>query len=371
MNSLFSILQRSVAAPYYRQHAGVFLFCFFILFGIQPSFKDALIFHHSIIQSILSSALFFSIAAGLWLVYAFKTVLFFLSCIKKDSYSFLFQFLAIPLKRRISALAWLQTLLFLPVWIYGLLIFVVAVREGHPLQGFYVIIFIGLLSALSIFLLSIVLVKGKNVVFFPGWLKTKYPATLSFILLRYVFNEQFTALLITKLVTFFGLYNLTRLEKNHFDGRILWLYYISSLAGHCLLIYRNHQFIERKLAFYRNFPVKPRQTLLSLFAVYFILLLPEFWALKGITHQQAVTEYLWMLLAGPSILLLLHCLLYTEDFSMESFLQIVFGVWIVLIFFSLSWWKWVIPLVCAAMAMLIFYTSYYSYEKKAEVEKLE
>jgi hypothetical protein len=214
--------------------------------------------------------------------------------------------------------------------------------------------------------------KGKSFSLFPAWLRIKFPAKFSFILLRYVFNEQFLALLVTKLLTFFGLYSLTRLEKNYFDDRILWLYYISSLAGHCLLIYKNHHFTEKRLSFYRNLPVKPVQTIASLFIVYFILLIPEFWALKGIaTHQHAVEEYAWMILAGPSVLLLLHCLLYTEDFSMESFIQLVFGLWVVLIFFSLSSWKWMIGLVCSAMAIFIFISSYYSYEKKAEVEKLE
>lgn len=372
MNSLFSILHRSIAVPYYHQHAGFFLFCFLLLFGIQPSFYDALIFHHSIIQSILSSSLFLGIAAGLWALYALKTVHFFFTCIKKDAYSFLLQFLSVPLKIRLMVLAYLQTVLFLPVWVYGFIILIVAVREHHPVQGLYVFIAIISLSLFSIFLFNIFLEKGKTLSFFPSWLKFRYPPTYSFILLRYVFNEQFPALLITKLLTFFGLYSLTQLEKNYFDDRILWLFYISSLAGHCILVYKNHHFTEKKLAFYRNLPAKSLQTILSFFLVYIILLLPEFWALKGIaTHQHAMEEYAWMILAGPSVLLLLHCLLYTEDFSMESFLQIVFGIWVVLIFFSLSSWKWMIPLVCLAMAIFIFNTSYYSYEKKAEVEKPE
>jgi hypothetical protein len=372
VNTIFFILQKSVAAPYYRQHAGLFLFCFFLLFGTQPSLADALIFHFSIIQSILSSSLFFWIAAALWFIYAFKTVHFFFSCIKKDAYSFLLQLLAVPIKKRYIALARLQTILFLPVWIYGFIIFIIAVKENHFAEGLYVFITVTLLSLLSIFLFNLILEKGKAFSFFPAWLKIRYPANYSFILLRNVFNEQFLALLITKLLTFFGLYSLTRLEKNYFDDRILWLYYISSLAGHCLLVYKNHHFTEKWLAFYRNLPVKPIQTIASLFIVYIILLLPEFWALKGIaTHQHAVAEYGWMLLAGPSVLLLFHCLLYTEDFSMESFIQLVFGLWLVLIFFSLSSWKWMIGLVCSAMAIFIFISSYYSYEKKAEVEKLE
>ncbi len=372
MKPLFSILQKSVAAPYYRQNAGLFLFCFFLLFGTQPSLTDALIFHYSVMESILSSYLFFWIAAGVWLMYAFKTAHFFFACIKKDAYSFLLQFLSVPLKKRCMALAYLQTILFLPVWIYGFLIFIIAIRENRLTQGLYVLITILLLSFLSLFLFIIILEKGKTFSLFPAWLRIKFPAKFSFILLRYVFNEQFLALLVTKLLTFFGLYSLTRLEKDYFDDRILWLYYISSLAGHCLLVYKNHHFTEKRLAFYRNLPVKSVQTIVSLFIVYFILLIPEFWALKGIaTHQHAIEEYTWMILAGPSVLLLLHCLLYTEDFSMESFLQLVFGLWVVLIFFSLSSWKWMIALVCLTMAIFIFYSSYYSYEKKAEIEKLE
>ncbi|MEI9910971.1 MAG: hypothetical protein WDO71_15640 [Bacteroidota bacterium] len=79
-------------------------------------------------------------SSRVWLMYAFKTAHFFFACIKKDAYSFLLQFLSVPLKKRCMALAYLQTILFLPVWIYGFLIFYYCHKGESSYSGLYVLI---------------------------------------------------------------------------------------------------------------------------------------------------------------------------------------------------------------------------------------
>jgi hypothetical protein len=78
-----------------------------------------------------------------------------------------------------------------------------------------------------------------------------------------------------------------------------------------------------------------------------------------------------MLITGPGLLLLLHSLLYTEDMNMEEFLKLLFGVWIVLVLFSLSQNHWLIPLISILFGSIIFLMSYRNYEKNMEVEGIE
>lgn len=153
---------------------------------------------------------------------------------------------------------------------------------------------------------------------------------------------------------------------------MLWLLYITILIGHSIIVYKNFHFIEAELNFYRNLPVRNLVTLLSLLGVYTIILLPEAWALRGviINHGNA-KDFIWMILTGPSLLLLLHCLLYTEDMKMEEFLKLLFGIWIVFVFFSLSRSHWLIPAIAITFSTIVFLMSYYKYEKNSEIEGLE
>ncbi len=374
MNKTDHILSRAVAGPYYRQHGGFLLFGFFLLFGTQPSFIDAVQFHYAIIKSILTSPGFFIIAASAWIIYALKTVHFFYSNLQKNAFQFLFLLNALPFKKRLASLLRLQISFFMPIWIYFIFVVFIAIKEGYYSGLLLVTLTLILLCVISVLFYNYSLKKGRFLLFstiskafFRPW-----PRNLFSFLIRFIFREQFFALAIIKTLSFFSLYALARLEANVYEDRILWLIYITTLVGHSMLIYKNHQFIESKLRFYRNLPLRPFQTLLTLFFIYFLLLLPELWALKAVAvNQHQLIDFTCIVATGPAMLLLMHCLLYTGDMKMEGYLQLLFGIWIVSIFFSLSANRWLLPLICMAMSCIIFYMSYYRYEKNAEAEALE
>jgi hypothetical protein len=374
MSTTGSILQRSVAAPFYRRHAGLFLFIFFLLFGLQPNFKQTLEFHYVIINGIATSSSFFFIALTIWFAYALKTIHFFNGCIKNKAYNFLQHLNAVPPGKRFIQLLFLQLQLLTPVLCYGLAVVIVAFTNHHVAGGIAVVFTLAGLCVFTTAAANFLLQRTK-----PAVLKIILPSlpfhltgNLFSFLLKFIFNEQFVVLLVLKLATFSCLYFFAKTDAQVFEDRMLWLLYLTSLIAHCILIYRNQHFMETKMSFYRNMPVKPVATLLSLLGVYVIVLIPEIWALKGVAiEQHAIVNYIWMILTGPSLLLLLHCLLYTEDMKMEGFLQLLFGVWIVTIFFSLSSNRWLLPMICLGMAVIIFFTSYYRYEKNTEVIGLE
>ena len=373
MDTINKILNRSVAAPFYRQHAGVFLFLFFILFGIHPSFNDALKMHYAFITGILSSTRFFLISLLCWVLYGLKTILFFRGCLLKEAYDFLSALNAISPGKRFLYLLRLNIMLMAPVSCYGLLILSVAIKDHYWVTGFLVIAVIGILCVLTTLVYYTLLQKAKALqqitrknISFP------FNKTLPAFVLRFVVRNQFITLLIVKLLSFTCLYYFVRTDASVFEERMLWLLYITALIGHSIIIYKNFHFIEAELNFYRNLPVKKLITLLSLLAVYIIILLPEAWALRGvIVNQGNARDYVWMILTGPSLLLLLHCLLYTEDMKMEEFLKLLFGVWIVFVFFSLSKSHWLLPAIAITFSTIIFLMSYSNYEKDTAIEGLE
>ena len=368
------LLYRSIAGPYYRRNAGFFLFIFFLLFGLYPNFKQTLEFHYVLINGIATNIVFFFIASAAWFLYACKTVHFFNGCVKNRAYDFLQNLNALSPGKRFFTLLSLQLRLLAPILSYGLIVVIIAVINHHIAGAVAVLSVLACLCIFTTAAAYFLLQKTRSTAFRLAlpFSHFHFRPTLFSFLLKFIFNEQFVLLLLLKLSSFSCLYFFAKTDTRVFEDRMLWLIYLTSLTGHCILIYRNQHFIETRLSFYRNLPVKPLVTLVSLLGVYSIVLSPEIWALKGVAIQQhAIADYAWMVLTGPSLLLLLHCLLYTEDMKMEGFLQLLFGVWIVTLFFSLSSMHWLLPLVCLGMATVIFFTSYYKYEKKTEVEGLE
>jgi hypothetical protein len=372
MNYTTKTLQRSVVAPFYRRNSGFFLFIFFLLFGLYPNFQQTLELHYVFINGISSSDEFFSIALLVWLLYSFKTIQFVNGCAKSKAYNFLQVLNALAPGKRFFQLLLLQLQLLIPVLCYGLAAFIIAVINHHTAGALAVVCTLLCLSTFTTAFVFSLLQRTKWAEFKIVLPSLHFPGNLFSFLLKFIFNEQFVVLLVLKLITFSCLYFFAKTDAQVFEDRMLWLVYLTALVGHSILIYRNHHFMETKMSFYRNLPVKPLSTLLSLLGVYIIILIPEIWALKGVAiEQHAPIDYVWMILTGPSLLLLLHCLLYTDDMKMEGFLQLLFGVWIVTIFFSLSSNRWLLPLICLGMAVIIYFTSYYRYEKNTEVEALE
>jgi len=375
MKVFLKILDRSIVAPYYRQNGGLFLFLFFLLFGTQPSFADVVLFHYSLIQSILTSVVFQLATLAIWLLYALKVCWFVYSCLKKESYDFLFQLNALPVPTRYRLIIRTTAYLLTPALLYGLIVIITGIKENQW-TGVLIILsaLISLLLLTALFVFKILLkAKGiQEISSMKNPVTALLPTSLFTFSIRFVFQKQFIALAITKSLSFACLYFFSRTDSNLFENRMLWLIFITALAGHSFIIYSLFHFIEKEMSFYRNMPVKRVTILGSLFLLYIILLLPEAWALLGLgINQHNWYDYLWMVATGPSVLLLLHSLLYSEDMTMEEFLKLLFGVWIVLLLFSLSKNHWLIAIACLALGVASFFITYYRYEKNAEAEGIE
>jgi hypothetical protein len=131
MKKVTSLLIRSVALRFYKQHAGMFLFLFFLLFGIQPTAHEAIQTHYYLIRLILTSNYFFLFTLLVWLLYLAKGILFFKRCLQQKAYNFLYHINAIPTISRYNFLCRLALILLAPITFYGILITSAAVKDQH------------------------------------------------------------------------------------------------------------------------------------------------------------------------------------------------------------------------------------------------
>jgi hypothetical protein len=343
-----------------------------VLFGIQPNFKQALDTHYYIIRSIAYNPGAFSVFILLCILYTFKCVSFYASRTTKNEYLFLQAINGISFNKRLRYFAFAALIFLLPVVIYTGCIAAVCIWNQQWIPMIAPVVFVLVLPVLVALSLD-----GLNR--HPALLKEIslpkvicLPSRLWQFMLRYIFLEQFFTLTILKLISFTCLYFFVITDASVFEGRMLWLIYTLCLAGHCVIIYKTFYFVENKLSFYRILPPQPLRILFSTFLCYLILLLPECWALRALALQHhQVYEYCCMMLTGPAVLSLLHVLLYTDDFKMDGYLSLVFVVWILFFFLSFSENKWLLPVIALAGMLIVFYTSFRSFEQRAVIEKLE
>lgn len=370
--NIIQLLRLAIIKPYYRQHAGFFLFLFFLFFGTQPSFADAMLFHTALMKSILVSGNFFIIAMLIWLVYSLKVLHFFYSTIIRAQYLFLQTFNVLSYRQRLVYMLYQQAILLLPATVYFSIVAGIGFYHHHLSAALGIIIIAVLLWLLSAITCVNLLHKAgqDNHTGLTRHIIRAFPANLPGFLLKFCTQHIFGALLTIKLVSFFCLYGLSRLETDVYEQRILWMIYISVLIGHGVIVYKLHTFIETGLSFLRNMPFPIGRLILSLLLVYSILLLPEIWALKSVAFTQGqVKDYTWLVIFGPCFLLLLHGLLYTEQHKLEHYFGLLFGIWIVFVFFSLSPQRWLMTGFAVLLTLVCFYTGYYRYQPLYDKEQ--
>lgn len=370
MRTIDKILYHSFTLPFYRQIAGALVFLFFLLFGSQRDLRSALLFHYSLIISIIQTPLVLCIWMIISLLYTIKCASFFAGCMQKESYNFLHILNILDLRIRFYHLTITAISFLLPVLVYNGIVFIIALYVKNYASA-TVLFLVSVIITLFTTQYFIFLIRKPVKTFASRW---KFPYKINMVknlgafLLSFMFLKQFRALLLVKLLSFLALYYFVRHDGSVFEERMLWLIFMLTIMAHAVIIYKNFYFLENEMEFYRNLPLSNVKILLSLFLVYAIICLPEWWALRALAFMHGNWyDYVCMVIAGPSLLLLLHTLLYTDNLNMEGFLYLLFGVWLVFFFFSFSENKWLVPCIALLGATIVFFTSFRHYQKKPEI----
>src|ERR1700730_5977805 len=86
-----TLLIKTIVKPFYRQHAGLFVFLFTIMFGVVSVIDGAKFtdYHFFLIQGMMRNAFFFLLVLLLWFLYTKKSEQFVINILMRPDYSFL------------------------------------------------------------------------------------------------------------------------------------------------------------------------------------------------------------------------------------------------------------------------------------------
>lgn len=372
MNPIHKILYQSFTSRFYKQIAGALILFVLVFFGIQPNFKTAVDTHYYIMVSIIENPLALMGYLFVFAGYFLKCCFFIKSTLSKDAFSFSKILNRLRPAERWPYLVPVAAALLLPVLIYSFCIVLVAITTGH-----YFFAGAGCLALLlSIWGLALLFSKGLSHAygdsFLNKWLKIKIAPGLVQQLGSFLLQKQIKAICFLKAICFVLLYLLVIKTDSLFDRRMLWLVYTLGITSHYIIIYKCFYFLENELSFYRALPLKITRIIASLFTVYFMLYLPEIWALRamGLIHHDWST-YILMILLAPALMVLLHALLYMDELNLNDYLPMAFGCWLVCFFAGFTNMKWLLLAAIVLLMNLVFFRFFRRFEKKAEIEKLE
>jgi hypothetical protein len=364
-----TILVKSFVKPFYRQHAGLFVFIFIALFGAVGMVDGAglLAFHISLAQSMLNNFSILILVLFIWLLYAKKTEQFTVNILRRKDFSFLQLLSRMESKKLFGLLAWINFLLFLPIVFYMTVIFCVSIYTNALKFSLLPLIFLALLilscAAWNFFQIQ-----------HPGdstgrrkRMKISKSGEMPYwsLLIRYVINDKkilFTGIKIYScVVLYLMVINQTLVE---YDLSMILLFFSLGILGHGLLIYQIRNLEETRLSFYRTVPRSLMNRFLQYALVYVVLLIPEFITLSLLTPKYLFyKDAIMFILLGYGLLLFLNSLLFIRFFRIKDYLKIMLSIFLIIYFCILTA---SLPLFCAFLlvsSVAIFQTRYYLFER--------
>lgn len=359
------ILQKVLINFFYKVNAGLFLFGFFVLFGLPFS---PLAFHLSLISGIIQSQVFLAVVMLIWFLYNLKCLDYMLKQLHHPRQSFLFCFQNLSAKKTYLYMLYVQLFLYAPVLIYSAAIVWIAAKKQQYWCVTEIVFFSTIITAATAFVYSAAIQKKHffNHKFTLPWLNISLPKPFFLIPLYFLWNDRKQMLLVTKLFSLLLLYGFIKLyEPERYDIRPLQLCLLLTAASHSGIVFQIRAFEEEYLQFSRNLPFNTIQRFIQIIAMYICLLLPEFILLfKGYPIYFSIADDPQLVLLVVALLSMFHVVLLLEDTEMEQLIRIVFAVMAACFFIILYNPGLMLPCAILLLSFALFNAYYYDFEKK-------
>jgi hypothetical protein len=367
MNITKTILIKSFVKPFYRQHAGLFIFLFTLMFGVvsvldRAKFTD---YHFFLIKGMLENPFLFLLVFFLWFLYTKKAEQFVVNTLRRPDYSFLHMLSLMDSKKIYWLLVWIQFLLFLPVTLYAMIIFATGIYL-HEFAKCLIVLF---------YIITLCLICAKWYLFLiqnPGRPLAKIAGKLSFrpskmsywsLFIRYILMDKKLLFLGIKIYSCCVLYLMVANQTPVvYDLSMIILFFSLGILSHGLLIHQLRDLEETRLRFYRTLPLSRFKRFIQYGMIYFILLLPEFMTIAFLTRDFLhYKDALLFIFLSYSLLLFMNSLLFIHFFRMKDYLKIILCIFFAIYFCTLAA---ALPLLCIFLfisSMAIFYNRYYQF----------
>jgi hypothetical protein len=364
-----TILIKTIVKPFYRQHAGLFVFLFTIMFGVVSVIDGAKFtdYHFFLIQGMMRNSFLFLLVLLLWFLYTKKSEQFVVNILMRPDYSFLNTLSLLDSKRLYRMLVWIQILLILPIILYAFIIFAAGFYMHEYIKCLLILLYIVLICLISArWYLFCIQNPGRQAWTMSKLFSFKISETPYWSLfVRYIGIDKKLLFAGIKIYSCSVLYlmivNQTRVE---YDLRMIMIFFSMGILGHGLLVHQLRDMEETSLTFYRTIPISLLKRFVQYAILYFILLIPEIITIVFLTprylhFEDAVT----LILISYSILLFLNSLLFIQFFRMKDYLKIILCIFFIEYFFVLSGTIALLSILLFISAVTMFFSRYYRFER--------
>ena len=336
---LTRVLVKIVAKGFYREHTGLLLSLFVLIF-INFFYTNVLNQSHLTPEQLIATALKLVISTvteplgvaiffGIFFLYSLKTWQYVAARLRGPDVYFLFYSInALSKVRQMQAWAVVQLVVSLPLVILGGYAMLVGVLFGHWLVPLLIPAY---LLALTWYSAWRYIRLTNDLVAEPvrsgqlAWLK-RCPKPLFSLFIFEVLSKKRVTYTITKLASLaiIGLiFNV--FPDSHSDLRLIGIVGLCVALSHSILVYQSSEFELFYLRFARNFPYSKWQVYGQQVALYGLLLLPELvWLFLATPVSKAIVGAGLML----SVTLLYRAVLYRPGQHMKYYLRVVFGLFV-------------------------------------------
>ncbi len=363
MNAILHMMIKALVMPFYKNHAGLLFFVFFIMFGIVES-TQIVFYHVSLISGMLSSGVFLLIVLMIWLLYQLKSLHFLLKTSGEDSYLFLHHLALLPSRQSFLCFFVISFLTFLPVFVYTIAIYAIGIQ--HQFYNSLAIIFIFqlLLLAMNAVLLNYT-IRNRHVAsrFILPSLTLPYQRTLVGIYAGYLFKEEKSAVFLSKLFSLILIYLVKETLEAGDDFRIIGITWLFALLSHTYLIQKLKVFEDHSMGWTRSLPISPTQTFITYFFLYALIMIPELLLLTGsIGRGLSLLQFSLLPVCSSSFLVAIHCYLHKPNRDPDKFVSYLFWLFMICFMLILSKMIWIMVAALLLISLLVFRQQFFLYE---------
>ncbi len=363
MKAILHLMVKALVMPFYKNHAGLLFFVFFLMFGIVES-TQIVFYHQSLIYGMLTSGIFLLIVLTIWLFYQLKSLHFLLKTSGEDSYLFLHHLAVMPSSQSFFCFFLISFLTFIPVFVYTIAIYALGIQHQFYISLAIVFLFQFALWLMNAWALNYTLRK-KHIaarITLPT-LTLPYQRTQLGIYAGYLFKEEKSAVMLSKLFSLTLIYIIKETLEAGDDFRIIGITWLFALLSHTYLINKLKVFEDQSLSWTRSLPISRAATFTTYFFLYALLMIPELLLLTGsIGKGLSIIQLLLLPAFSSAFLITIHSYLFKPHRDPDKFVTYLF--WLFMIFFMLVLSKmiWIAVAVFLLISFLSFKKRFYIYE---------
>jgi hypothetical protein len=365
MRPIHQVIQRALVVPFYQQHAGLFFFVFYVMFGLVES-SQLINYHQSLIYGMLSSTLFLLIVLFIWLLYFLKCFILIRQKCEAPQYHFIHELASLPPSSLLYHFIILYIMIFMPVMLYSIIIVAIALKTGFYTSAIIILLF----QASSLLLCSWASAQQIQQRHLPSRFtipsfKVPFNRPLFLFYISHLSKNQKVGILLSKIFSILSIYIVLQAMDVHEDVRIPALVLLFGLIGHGFLIYDMKRFEDERLHWMRALPYSTISLYINYLLVFTLILAPEMMLLAGsIGNKVTLLNWVELYAFGIGFLAFIYIRLFKFVGNTDLYMQFMLWVFLGTFFLIVCNIVLILALVSSLGSFFIFRKRYYRYESQ-------